>query len=124
MRVRARWGRVVAALALAGWCGPALAWTGEVAWPTFYRSGPDKQYKVLEELDRGVMLDVLSCQDGWCQVQNGRTLGFVEQSTLLAPGAVPLKPANPPASAACFESRSTSYDTGETFRYCSRPASP
>ena len=124
MRVGARWVGCLAALALAGWCGPALAWTGEVASPTFYRSGPDKQYKVLEELERGVMLDVLSCQNDWCRVQNGRTVGFVEQSALLAPGAMPVKPASPPASAACFESRLNGYGTGDMYRYCSRPTGP
>ena len=122
MRVAVRWGCGLAALAAVGWCGPALAWTGEVSWPTFYRAGPDKQYVVLEELSRGVMLDVLSCERGWCQVRNGRTVGFVEQSALLAPGALPAKPGAPPASADCFGSRQAGYGSGEQFRYCSRPA--
>ena len=121
MRVATRWFCGAAALALVGWCGPAFAWTGEVSWPTFYRAGPDKQYAVLEELSRGVTLEVLSCENDWCQVRNGRTLGFVERAALLAPGAMPEKPVVPPASAACFESRQTGYRAGELFRYCSRP---
>lgn len=122
MHVTVRWGCGIAALVSVGWCGPVLAWTGEVSWPTFYRAGPDQQYAVLEELSRGVMLEVLSCEHEWCQVRNGRTVGFVERSALLAPGALPAKPAVPPASAGCFESRQGAYGTGEMFRYCMRPA--
>ena len=122
MSLGTRWSCGIAVLALTAWCGPALAWTAEVSWPTFYRAGPDKQYAVLEELSRGSMLEVLSCENDWCRVRNGRTLGFVERSALLTPSALPGKPAVPPVTTGCFVSRQAGYGSGEQFRYCSRPA--
>ncbi len=107
------------AAVLVVWCGPALAWPGEVAWPTFYRAGPARQYAVLDELDRGAVLDVLSCDSGWCRVQSGRSTGYVEQAALLPPADVPAKPPVP-GPAGCFESRETGYGKGEVYRYCPR----
>ena len=120
MRGWARW--VCFGAVLSAWCGPALAWTGEVGWPTFYRDGPDRRHTVLEELTRGMLVDVLSCDGGWCRVQNGNTLGYVEQSALVQVAAMPAKPPIAPPDAACFDSQQAGYKNGELYRFCPRPA--
>lgn len=103
------------------WSSPALAWTAEVGWPTFYRDGPDRRYTVLDELDRGEKVDVVSCDDTWCKVISKQKTGYVEKANLYAPEAVPNKPAVQPASDACFEAQQSGYDKGETWRYCRKP---
>ena len=107
----------LAALAVGFACGPAWAWSGEVAWPTFYRAGPGRAYVVLDELDRGHRVEVLSCADAWCRIQEGRSVGFVEQAALLATAASPARAAPLPG---CFESRAEGYAGGEVYRYCPR----
>ncbi len=120
MRSGTRWACGAAALTLAAWSGPALAWQAEVSWPTFFRAGPDRRYTVMGELDRGMLVDVQSCQDGWCRVESDRALGYAEQVDLSAPSAMPAKPATPPADADCIESRriGSGYKLDETYRYC------
>ena len=121
MRVRTQVTCGVAMLALAGWCGPAQAWTGEVSSPTFYRAGPGRNYTVLDELDRGETLNVISCNNGWCQVQNGRSTGYAEQKSLVQPSAMPQKPATP-GPQGCVESRVTGsgYHKGLYYQFCPR----
>jgi uncharacterized protein YraI len=108
-----------AAIGLAAWCLPARADPSEVAWPTFYRAGPGRNYVVLDELDRGVRLDVTRCAAGWCQARWEDTVGYVEQDALLAPAAVPAKP---PAPQGCVESRVTGsgYHNGLDYAFCPR----
>ena len=108
---------VAAALA---WCGPALAWPGVVSWPTYYRTGPDRQYRVLNELERGVPVEVLSCANGWCQVQTSLTTGYVEESAISHPEQIQPKPAVQAEGDGCFDSHETGYGKGETWRYCPR----
>ena len=79
----------------AAWCHPARANPSEVGWPTFYRAGPGRDYVVLDELDRGIRLDVLACDSGWCRVRWDGTDGYVEQAALVDPAAVPAKPPAP-----------------------------
>ncbi len=117
-----RWTRAryaVAILTLTAWQSPALAWIGKVSWPTFYRAGPGRNYTVLDELDRGETLEVLSCKDGWCQVQKGRSVGYTEQEWILPPSAMPKKP-SPPGSDSCVQSRVTGsgYKGGLDYQFC------
>ena len=97
------------------WSAPAVAWTGTVDWPTFYRAGPDKGYTVLQEMQRGQTVEVLSCQGDWCRVQNGRSIGYIKQAALASP---PAPSPSPVRSSDCFDSRSAGYEKGEVFRYC------
>ncbi len=114
-------GGVAVAAALLAWCGPALAWTGVVSWPTYDRTGPDRHYEVLNELDRGTTLDVLSCDNGWCHVQLDRTSGYIEQSAISQPGALTtVPPTVQTESDGCFDSHETGYGKGETWHYCPR----
>ena len=98
---------------------PALAWSGTVTWPTFYRVAPTRQSVVLDELERGRMMEVLACEGGWCRVQDGRSIGFVEQGAL-AP--VQTEVPQPPGTKDCFDSRASGYGKGEVFRYCEKPS--
>lgn len=105
---------LVAGAVLMTLTAPALAATGQVAWPTFFRAGPGRDRAVLEELQRGTLVDVQSCDGAWCAVRNGDVLGYVERSTLLD-GALP-GPMRP--SGDCFDAKRSGYAGGELFRYC------
>ncbi len=120
MRRAASW--VCGLAAVLAWSGPALAWTGEVSWPTFFRSGPDRRYVVLDEMERGQTVEVVSCDGDWCRVIAGKSLGYVEKSALIVPSAAPRKPGEQTADPACFDSNQAGYKKGENFRYCPRPA--
>lgn len=106
---------------------PAGAAEAPVTWPTFFRLGPGKQYRVVDELPRGRVLDVLSCGDQWCQAQLGRTVGYVERAALEPPppastaatAAAPPRAASAPGQA-CFDSTRAGYGEGEQLRYCPR----
>ncbi len=110
----------VAMVAMTAWCGPAWAWTGVISWPTYDRTGPAKTYEVLNELDRGVVVEVLSCDGGWCKVEADRATAYVEQSVIAQQTAATPQPEKQVQSDACFESHETGYRKGETWRYCPR----
>ncbi len=78
---------------------------------------------MLDEVERGVVVEVLSCDDAWCRVQFGGTFGYLEKAVLIVAGSMPDKPAGQPANEpACFESRRAGYGKGELLRYCPQPA--
>ena len=110
-----------AMVGLAAWCLPAQSESLEVGWPTFYRAGPGRSYVVLDELDRGVRLDVAQCESGWCRVRWEDTVGYVEQTALVDPTAVPAKPPTP-GPQGCVESRVTgpAYRKGLYYQFCPR----
>ena len=111
-----------AAIGLAvAWCVPAQAYPLEVGWPTFYRAGPGRDYVVLDELDRGIHLDVVACEAGWCRVQWEHSNGYVEQTALVDPAAVPAKPPVP-GPQGCVQSRVTGpgYHKGLYYEFCPR----
>ena len=110
----------VVGIAALAWSSPARAWTGIVSWPTYDRTGPDKHYRVLNELDRGTTLDVLACENGWCRIQTDRSVGYIEQSAISEPGAMISLPATQAESDGCFTSHETGYGKGENWRYCPR----
>ena len=89
----------------------------QVEWPTFFRAGPSRHNQVVAELSRGTLVDVRSCDDQWCLVQYGRTLGYVERGMLNA-NASPTQHASP--SSYCFDSVRSGYGKGEDFRFCPR----
>ena len=83
----------------------AESWSGEVRWPTFYRAGPGRNYTVIDELDRGASLEVLSCRSGWCKVRDDDSIGFVEQKWIRERNAMPPKPQQT-VEADCVQARS------------------
>ncbi len=121
MRNRTRATSVAIVLMLAACCSSANAWTGEVSWPTFYRAGPGRNYTVLDELDRGKMLEVLSCKDGWCEVRDEDSIGYTEQEWIVQPGALPGKP-QVSGLDGCVQSRVTGsgYTGGLEYQFCPR----
>lgn len=104
------WGAILLSVAT-----PTVAATGQVNWPTFFRAGPGQDWKVLDELQRGVFLDVQSCDGQWCVVRYGNAVGYVERAALRN-GTMIEQPARP--SSDCFESKRSGYAGGELFRYC------
>lgn len=113
---------VLAAVSLIGatWAGPAAAWTGVVEWPTFFRTGPGRHFVVLQELARGMTVDVQSCADKWCMIQVGRVTGYLEQANLGQQPPPSLFPAPAANATGCFDSRRDGFHGGETYRYCPR----
>ncbi len=97
--------------------GPAAATTGIVDWPTYFRTGPGRQFVVLEELSRGRTVDVLGCANQWCRVQIDRVVGYIDQANL-ADAAEPML--GPQPAAGCFDSQRSGYGRGEDYRYCPR----
>ena len=112
---------VALGVSLSTWSSPALAWTTEIGWPTFCRDGPGRRYTVVDELDRGEKVDVVSCDDIWCKVVSKHKTGYVEKVNLYAPGAILTKPAAQPTRDGCFEAQQSGYDKGENWRYCQKP---
>ncbi len=111
-------GWVVGVCGLAAiWAGPSQAAEGVVGWPTYFRTGPGEQYRVVEELQRGTSVNVQECGDGWCRAQLGRALGYVKRAALGAGGVPPSQGA---AAAGCFESGRAGYLGLQPFRYCPR----
>ncbi len=110
-----------AVLTLAAWCNTAQAWTGQISWPTFYRAGPGRNYTVLDELDRGKVVDVLSCANGWCQIRNEDSIGYTEQKWILPPREMPQKP-RMSGPDGCVDSIITGsgYKGGLGYRICPR----
>lgn len=110
---------IAAVLTLAVRCSPALAWTGEVSWPTFYRAGPGLNYTVLDELDRGDSLEVLACKDGWCLVRNGHSIGYAQREWIVQPSSMPEKP-RALGLKGCVQSTVTGsgYRGGLVYRFC------
>ena len=121
--MRMRPDRAAAVITFVLVCSPTLAWTGDVSWPTFYRAGPGWNYTVLDELDRGQTLEVLACRDGWCLVQNGHSVGYVQQEWILRPSAMPEKPQTP-GPAGCVQSIVTGsgYRGGLAYKFCPQTA--
>ncbi len=113
-------GAAAAIVATLAWCSPALARPGVVIWPTYDRTGPDRHYQVLSELDRGTAVDVLSCDGGWCRIQADLSTAYVEQSAISDPDAFQPLPATQAESDGCFTSHETGYGKGEDWRYCPR----
>ena len=75
---------VIAALA----CGPAAeaATRMVVTSTTWLHAGPGQGSEVLGEVGTGIAVEVLGCQEGWCQVDYDHALGFVQQTLLAAAG--------------------------------------
>ena len=96
---------------------PVRAWTGEVAWPTFLRTGPGQRFTVSDELLRGARVEVGDCDVQWCRVQLDRTTGFMDRTALAARDATPPPVAGPED---CFEARRAGRARGEVWRYCVR----
>ena len=101
---------------MAVWSGHAMAWTGTVIWPDYYRAGPGNQYGVLDEVERGQTFDVLSCDGDWCKVRDSSSVGYLERGVI---AALPTQPPPPVKTGDCFTSRSDP-EPGEPemFRYC------
>jgi len=98
---------------------PASGAEQYVTWPTYFRTGPGEHYSVLEELSRGQMVLVQSCDKQWCKVEVGHVPGYLEAANVAAaspPSSFP-KPADPHA---CFDSSRAGYPGGDDLRYCPR----
>ncbi len=103
-------------LAVLGSTGPALAEGGSVAWPTFLRAGPGRSYTVIDEINRGKVFEVQSCDGGWCRIRYQRGLGFILQSAIASAAAT--VPASHLQMTDCFNAKRAGHGGGDIFRYC------
>ena len=106
----------VGAITLLATAGPAAAAPGEVTWTTWFRIGPGRNYAVRDEISNGTVLEVLGCENGWCQVVWGNRTGYVESGVVVQP-----VPATTPASPHdCVQTRRSGYGNGEELNICER----
>jgi hypothetical protein len=97
--------------------GAAEAAPQRLAWSTFLRAGPGDQFAALDEIEHSTSVEVLGCAAGWCRIQEGRTVGYIDQDALTLP-KVP-GGATPPASAPnCFVAGQVSYPEAAPTRFC------
>ena len=118
-------GPVVGVILLAA--GPCGATPQQIAWPTFFRAAPSHDATELQELDRGAVVDVLSCDGDACQVRLGRAIGYVDRAMLGPPNTPPValmpsaaKGPAPDAPQTCVASREAGYERGLNYTYCQR----
>ena len=93
---------------------PAMASPGEVTWTTWFRIGPGRNYAVRDEIPNDTLVEVLGCENGWCQVVWENWTGYVESQTVTQP--VPSS-ASPPAHD-CVQNQRSGYGRGETLTLC------
>ena len=95
---------------------PAAAAPGEVSFTTWFRIGPGRNYAVRDEVSSGSVVEVIGCENGWCQVVWGNRTGYVESDVVVQP--VPA--IKPPAPHDCVQSRRSGYGSGEELNICER----
>ncbi len=95
---------------------PASATPGQISWTTWFRIGPGRNYAVRDEINNGTVLDVVGCQNGWCQVVWGNRTGYVESDVVVQPVPV-TKPASPHD---CVQNRRSGYGSGDELSICQR----
>ena len=106
----------VSVLAAPAWVGQAWADTPMVVtWSTWLRAGPDKEAKVLNELQAGQTVMSLGCAGGWCQIVEVYAVGYVPER-LLAANAPP--PPVPVPGAPCFAGERFTHEGPLKLRIC------
>ena len=92
------------------WADPVV-----VAWTTYLYGVPGRQALILDQADAGRRFDRIGCANGWCQVRDGATVGYMEAETL-APvtAAAPW----PRPSEACFTAGQIGHDRLVPTRFC------
>lgn len=106
----------IGAIAVATCLGPANARAEETQWVSYLRAGPGPKYNVLQELPAQLPIDVLGCESGWCRVQSGRYVGYVQGDLV---GAAP-GPQVATSGADCFEAVLSGHVGGSHVRICKR----
>lgn len=107
---------VVGAITLLATTCPAFAAPGEVTWTTWFRIGPGRNYAVRDEIPNSTVLDVIGCENGWCQVVWGNRTGYVESGVVVqpVPATAPVSPHD------CVQTRRNGYGNGEELNICER----
>ncbi len=77
--------RVILALSVAGHFGNAFAAPGTTVWSGFLRAGPSRHERILDEIQRGTVVEMLACQGGWCLIRTGRARGWVTEDVFTPP---------------------------------------
>ena len=95
---------------------PAFASPGQISFTTWFRIGPGRNYAVRDEISNGSVLDVVGCQNGWCQVVWGNRTGYVESDVVVQP--VPVT--TPPSPHDCVQNRRSGYGSGDELSICQR----
>ena len=104
------------ALLAASLSAPAWASTPMVVtWSTWMHAGPDKEAKVINELQAGQPVTSLGCTNGWCQIVAVYAVGYVPER-LLAANAPP--PPVPVPGAPCFPAERFTHEGPLKLRIC------
>ena len=112
-RLISGWLGVITLLATAS---PAFASPGQISWTTWFRIGPGRNYAVRDEISNGTVLEVLGCENGWCQVVWGNRTGYVESDVVVQP--VPATAPSAPHD--CVQNRRAGYGSGDELSICER----
>ncbi len=106
-----------AALAVMALAVPALAEPVRIVWSTYLRTGPGSGYAVVDELQHDTRVILKSCDAHWCQIQSGRTLGYVDKDSLKLPrlpsGGAPIGGAQ-----GCFVAGQYAWRQPANTRFC------
>ena len=95
---------------------PALAWQGRVSFTTWLRAGPGQQYVVMDEIFGGDAIEIIGCQDGWCQTLSDKAIAYIKADLV---GKLDSPRAPPPAAGlSCFPAQEAGYGKGEQDRFC------
>ena len=83
---------------------PAGGPTGRmvVTWDTWVRAAPTDQSRAIDELGTGTPVEVTSCQNGWCRINEGQAAGYIPQQ-LLATALTRLQAS--PDRSTCFQAQ-------------------
>ena len=94
----------------------AFADPGEIAWTTWFRIGPGRNYAVRDEVPSTTRVDVLGCDQGWCRVIFGNRVGYVESQVVTQPqtAIAPVAPHD------CVANRRNGYGKGDELSICER----
>lgn len=104
--------------------GPALADQGQITWTTYLYQGPSTHYSVIGEMPQATTVDVLTCANGWCEIQSEGRRGFVMAEVVAkgdpahpGPGVLPQPAASITALPAgpCFDVNQTGGNGGNAM---------
>jgi uncharacterized protein YraI len=97
--------------------GQARAESHTTSFTTYLHIGPGRQYAVSDEVPTGTTVDVVGCENNWCQIRYGAAAGWIEQR-MLAPRAQPARSGTPASDCADF-ARTGWPNSGDHERICS-----
>lgn len=108
-----------AALVFAAVGGGAQAAPTALPWSTYLRTGPSDHAPIVDEINKGEIVDVGPCRDRWCAVLggSGQGVGYIDQDALTLP-QVPPATAKVGGPEGCFWAGEASWRALSPTRFC------